>query len=41
MHAAHTQFDIRAIQASWQAFDAMAHLRHIRDEDDYQRMLAL
>ena len=41
MHTAHTQFDIRAIQASWQAFDAMAHLRPIHDEEDYSRMVAL
>ena len=41
MRAAHTQFDIRAIQASWQAFDAMAHLRPIHDEAGYVRMTAL
>ena len=41
MHTAHTQFDIPAIQASWQAFDAMAHLRPIHDEVDYQRMAGL
>lgn len=41
MHAAQTQFDIRAIQSSWQAFDALAHLRPIRSEADYERMVAL
>jgi HTH-type transcriptional regulator / antitoxin HigA len=41
MRTAHTQFDIRAIQASWQAFDAMAHLRPVHDEEDYSRMVAL
>ncbi|MGA8148074.1 MAG: helix-turn-helix domain-containing protein [Gallionellaceae bacterium] len=41
MRAAHTQFDIRAIQSSWQAFDAMAHLRPIHDEENYDRMAAL
>jgi HTH-type transcriptional regulator/antitoxin HigA len=41
MRAAHTQFDIRAIQKSWQAFDAMAHLRPIQDEKSYDKMVAL
>lgn len=41
MRAAHTQFDIRAIQASWQAFDTIAHLRPIHTGDDYDRMVAL
>lgn len=41
MRAAHNQFDIRAIQASWQAFDAKAHLRPIHDEESYDRMVAL
>jgi HTH-type transcriptional regulator/antitoxin HigA len=41
MRAAHTQFDIGAIQASWQAFDAMAHLRPIHTEAEYDRMVAL
>ncbi len=40
MRVAHTQFDIRAIQSSWQAFDAMAHLRPIHDEESYDRMVA-
>ena len=41
MRAAHTQFDIQAIQSSWQAFDAMAHLRPIHDKKSYDRMVAL
>lgn len=41
MRAAHTQFDIRAIQASWQAFDEMAHLRPIKNEKEYDRLVAL
>lgn len=41
MRATHTQFDIRAIQKSWQAFDAMAHLRPIQDEKSYDKMVNL
>jgi HTH-type transcriptional regulator/antitoxin HigA len=41
MRATHTQFDIHAIQASWQAFDEMAHLRPIQNEKEYDRMIAL
>ena len=41
MRAAHTQFDISAIQASWQAFDAMAHLRPIHTDAEYDHMVAL
>jgi HTH-type transcriptional regulator / antitoxin HigA len=41
MQAPHTQFDIQAIQASWQAFDTMAHLHHIRTKSDYKRMVAM
>ncbi len=41
MHATHAQFDIRAIQASWQAFESMAHLSPIHDEGGYNRMVAL
>jgi HTH-type transcriptional regulator/antitoxin HigA len=36
-----TQASIPALQASWQAFDAMAHLRSIRNEADYDRMTTL
>lgn len=38
---AQAQFDILAIQASWQAFDSMTHLRPIHSEADYDRMVAL
>ena len=41
MHASHTQFDIKAIQTSWQAFDAIAHLRPIHSEAEYTRMVSL
>lgn len=40
MRATQTQFDIRAIQSSWQAFDEMAHLRSINNEKEYDRMVA-
>ena len=33
--------DIGALQASWQAFDAVAHLRPIHSEADYDRMVAM
>ena len=39
MHTA--QFDIQAIQTSWQAFDAMTHLRPIHNEAEYDRMVIL
>jgi HTH-type transcriptional regulator/antitoxin HigA len=35
------QFDIPAIQASWQEFDAITHLRPIHSKADYDRMVAL
>jgi HTH-type transcriptional regulator/antitoxin HigA len=41
MHASHTQFDIKAIQASWQAFDSMARLRPIHSKAEYTRMVSL
>lgn len=41
MQTAQTQFDIRAIQSSWAAFDSMAHLRPIHDEAGYDQMVAL
>lgn len=34
-------FDMGALQASWQAFDTMAHLRPIHNEAEYDRMLGL
>jgi len=39
--AANAQLNIQALQASWQAFDAMAHLRPIHSEMEYDRMVAL
>jgi HTH-type transcriptional regulator / antitoxin HigA len=36
-----TQIDISALQAAWQAFDTLAHLRPILSEADYDRMVAL
>lgn len=41
MQAAQNQFDIRAAQSAWAAFDAMVHLRPIHDEAAYDRMVAL
>lgn len=41
MRVTETQFDIKAIQTSWQKFDTMAHLRPIHDEKSYVRMTAL
>lgn len=44
MHAANNQFDghaLQAMQTAWQAFDAMAHLRPIRDEAAYEQMVGL
>lgn len=39
--AKQTKFDVSAIQASWQAFEAITHLRPVRDEADYDRMVSL
>ncbi len=41
MQTAQTQFNIQNLQASWQAFDAMAHLRPIHSEADFERMSAM
>ena len=41
MHAARTRLNIQAIQASWQTFDAMAHLRPIHTEAAYDRTVRL
>lgn len=41
MRVDQSQFDIGALQASWQAFDTMAHLRPIHNEAEYDRMLGL
>ena len=41
MRAVQTQLDIRALQASWVAVDALAHLRPIHNESEYDRMVGL
>jgi HTH-type transcriptional regulator/antitoxin HigA len=41
MRTAQAQFDIKAIQASWQKFDAMTHLRPIHNKAAYERMVSL
>ncbi len=41
MYAAQAQFDILAIQAAWQALDAVTHLRPIYSEEEYDRMVML
>ena len=45
MQAARAQtgkpLDISALQASWQAFDTLAHLRPIYSETDYDRMVCM
>ena len=35
------KFDMPALQASWQVFDSMAHLRPIYTEADYYRTVKL
>lgn len=41
MYTAQTKFNIKSIQASWQAFDSKVHLRQIQSEADYAQMVAL
>ncbi len=41
MQVAHAQLNMGALQASWQAFDEIAHLRPIQNEAQYDRMVAL
>ena len=41
MQSTQPNFDIRAIQSSWAAFDSMAHLRPIHDEASYNQMVTL
>ena len=41
MRAAQTQVNIGVLQASWAAVDAMAHLRPIHTEAEYDRMVGL
>lgn len=41
MQTVPTQFDIRALQASWQVFDNLAHLRPIHSEADFERLVIM
>ncbi len=41
MRAARTQFNIRAIQASWKVLDDLVHLHPIVDENEYDHMVSL
>jgi len=41
MQTVQAQIDVGNLQASWQAFDAMVHLRPIHNEASYDRMVAL
>ena len=41
MRPAHTHFDIPTLEAFWQAVDAIAHLRPIQSEADYNRIASL
>lgn len=41
MRIAEAQLNLKAIQASWQKFDAMTHLRPIHNKADYKRMTLL
>lgn len=34
-------FDIKALQKTWMAFDRVAHLRPIRNDEEYDRTVAL
>jgi HTH-type transcriptional regulator/antitoxin HigA len=41
MGAVAENFDIKALQKTWIAFDRVAHLRPIRNDEEYDRTLAL
>ena len=41
MQATQPKFNIKAIQSSWQKLDAIAHLRPIHNEEEYDRMVML
>jgi HTH-type transcriptional regulator/antitoxin HigA len=41
MSAVAENFDIKALQKTWIAFDRVAHLRRIRNEEEYDRTVAL
>lgn len=39
--AAKNPIDLRALQQTWAAFDRVAHLRPIRNDEEYERTVAL
>jgi len=41
MGAVAENFDIKMLQKTWQAFDRVAHLRPIRNDEEYDRTVAL
>lgn len=41
VHSVQTQIDMPALQASWQSFDSVAHLRPIHNETQYDHMVYL
>jgi len=41
MGVATENFDIKALQKTWMAFDRLAHLRPIRNDEEYDRTVAL
>ncbi len=41
MQAIYPQFDIKTIQSSWKKLDAVAHLRPVRSNKEYDRMVKL
>lgn len=41
MGAMTENFDIKALQKTWMAFDRVAHLRPIRNDEEYDRTVAL
>lgn len=41
MGAVTENFDIKALQKTWMAFDRVAHLRPIRNDEEYDRTVAL
>ena len=41
MHATQVKIDIKAVQISWQAFDAVTHLRPIHNAAEYDRVVTM
>jgi HTH-type transcriptional regulator/antitoxin HigA len=41
MQTVQTQLNLPNLQASWQAFDALAHIRPIQSEADFERLSAM